>query len=309
MFDAPVSPNGYRWWYLDVVSDDGEHALTLIVFVGCVFSPFYFAARARGATRPQAHPAWNVALYGPRGQRGWVLTERDAAALHAGRDHFLLGPNRLGWEGDDLVARFDERTAPLGFPLRGAVRLHAGQRFDHPVALDPAGRHHWRAVAPFARAEVTLDEPRLAFSGSAYHDMNWGEEPLEAAFRSWDWSRAEVPDGAVVLYDSVLRGGGERPLALRFGQDGTVAPVEVPRAVPLPRTAWWLARSTRCDAGGEARVAWTLEDTPFYQRSVVDATLLGHRARGIHESVDLDRFVTRTVQLMLPFRMRRELSP
>mgnify|MGYP001372749352 CR=1 FL=1 len=46
-FAAPVTPGGYHWWYLDAMSDDGEHALTVIVFVGSVFSPYYAAARRR----------------------------------------------------------------------------------------------------------------------------------------------------------------------------------------------------------------------------------------------------------------------
>ena len=40
-FDRPVPKTGYAWWYVDAVSDDGEHAIVLITFVGSVFSPYY----------------------------------------------------------------------------------------------------------------------------------------------------------------------------------------------------------------------------------------------------------------------------
>ena len=33
-FDTPVPPGGYRWWYIDGLSDDGRHGITLIAFVG-----------------------------------------------------------------------------------------------------------------------------------------------------------------------------------------------------------------------------------------------------------------------------------
>ena len=46
-FDRPVTQGGYLWWYLDGLSDDGQWAITLIAFVGTVFSPAYFRARAR----------------------------------------------------------------------------------------------------------------------------------------------------------------------------------------------------------------------------------------------------------------------
>ena len=40
-FDWPVPPGGYCWWYVDATSDCGQFALTVIAFVGSVFSPYY----------------------------------------------------------------------------------------------------------------------------------------------------------------------------------------------------------------------------------------------------------------------------
>ena len=54
-----------------------------------------------------------------------------------------------------------------------------------------------------------------------------------------------------------------------------------------------------------ATLARTLEDTPFYARSLVGTRLFGHAATSVHESLDLDRFRSRIVQAMLPFRMPR----
>ena len=51
-FDQAVPPGGYAWWYVDALSDDGRHALTIIAFIGSVFSPYYAAARRRGTRRP-----------------------------------------------------------------------------------------------------------------------------------------------------------------------------------------------------------------------------------------------------------------
>jgi carotenoid 1,2-hydratase len=49
----------------------------------------------------------------------------------------------------------------------------------------------------------------------------------------------------------------------------------------------------------------TLEDTPFYARSVLQTRLLGQDAIAVHESLSLDRFRNPIVQAMLPFRMPR----
>jgi hypothetical protein len=54
----------YLWWYVDALSDDGRHGLTIIAFVGSVFSPYYAWAHARGPALADDHCAINVALYG-----------------------------------------------------------------------------------------------------------------------------------------------------------------------------------------------------------------------------------------------------
>ncbi len=49
-FNVAVPPSGYRWWYLDGLSADGQRGLTVIAFVGSVFSP---TTRLRGGARRQ----------------------------------------------------------------------------------------------------------------------------------------------------------------------------------------------------------------------------------------------------------------
>jgi carotenoid 1,2-hydratase len=47
-FNRVVPEGGYAWWYVDAFSDDGRHGLTVIAFVGSVFSPYYWMARREG---------------------------------------------------------------------------------------------------------------------------------------------------------------------------------------------------------------------------------------------------------------------
>jgi carotenoid 1,2-hydratase len=185
-FDAPVRPGGYVWWYLDAISDDGRHGLTLIAFIGSVFSPYYALS---GWADPLNHCAMNVALYGPNDNR-WAMTERRRSALDRTRSHLSIGPSTLVWDGDALTATIDEVTAPLPSRLRGTIRLYPDAIFDTPFELDAAGRHVWRPIAPRARVEVSMTEPGLSWSGNGYFDTNAGSEPLQDAFSTWNWSRA-----------------------------------------------------------------------------------------------------------------------
>ncbi len=81
-FDEVVPPNGYRWWYIDALSADARHGLTIIGFVGSVFSPYYAWARRKGPADAGNHCAINVALYGDAGHR-WSMTERGRGASRA----------------------------------------------------------------------------------------------------------------------------------------------------------------------------------------------------------------------------------
>ena len=268
-----------------------------------MFSPYYAWARRRGAARPENHVALNVALYGPRAR--WAMTERGTAALARGPDWFVVGPSSLVWDGTALRIAIDEVAVPLPQRLRGAVRVFPVALASHAETLDAAGRHRWRPIAPVSRVEVAMERPELAWTGHAYWDANAGEEPLEDGFASWTWSRAPVGTGAVVLYDAIRRDGSAVSLALRIGADGRVAPAEAPPEAALPGTLWRVPRRTRADAGTAPRVLATLEDAPFYARSTLATRLFGEHTTAVHESLSLDRFRTRWVKLLLPFRMPR----
>ena len=61
----------------------------------------------------------------------------------------------------------------------------------------------------------------------------------------------------------------------------------------------------RSEAGEPAVVKETLEDTPFYVRSVLQSQLLGQRVTSVHETLNVPRVVSGAVRLMLPWRMPR----
>lgn len=309
-FDHPVPANGYHWWYLDGSSDDGAHALTVIAFVGSVFSPYYAAARRRGNADPGDYCAINVALYGKGGKR-WALTERDAGATRRETRHFAAGPSALRWTGEYLEIEVDEITVPLPSRLRGRIRVHPLGPGPAALALDPAGRHHWQPVFPRSRIELDFERPRLRWQGGGYMDSNRGSEPLESGFRGWHWSRAPLSGNrCAVLYDTTLASGETRSMGLLINGDGEVSTLEAPALNPLPPTpVWRIARQTRSDAGAGPTVHHTAEDTPFYARSLLRTRLAGEDVTAFHESLSLGRFASRWVQCLLPFRMPRRRSP
>lgn len=301
-FEQPVARGGYAWWYVDALSDDGQHGITLIAFLGSVFSPFYAWSRRRGGGDPMQFCALNAVLYGR--PRRWAMTERGAGAVDRGPRHLAIGPSALRWDGTTLIIDIDEVTAPLPSRLRGTVRVHPSAVTGRRFRLDGAGRHRWSPIAPASRVEVELSHPALRWSGPGYLDTNDGDAALEDDFVEWDWCRAPMRHGAAILYNATRRVGGDQSLALRVGRDGSVEAFPPPPPAVLPPTRLWrVPRATRADAAPTVRQ--TLEDTPFYARSVIETRLLGEPLTAVHESLSLDRFRAPWVQAMLPFRIPR----
>lgn len=111
---------------------------------------------------------------------------------------------------------------------------------------------------------------------------------------------------AAVTYE-VARRDGSQLLVTRAFEPGGRSVEGFPAQAMAARPTWWrMPRAVHGDPGAAPRVTRTLEDTPFYARSLVETRVLGSPAAGTHEVLSLDRFRSRPVQLMLPFRMRRE---
>ena len=307
-FDRPVPRDGYAWWYVDGMSDDGHHGITLIAFVGSVFSPYYAWARRKGPAEAENFCAVNVALYTP-GKGRWALTERGSGALERSATHLRVGPSGLHWDGQTLEIEINEWSSPLPRRVRGRIRVkpHALQARAH--ALDTRALHHWHPLAPCSRVEVSFTEPGLRWSGEGYLDMNWGDEPLERGFTAWDWSRAPLRDGrTAVLYDRAERAAADqrKTLALLLDPQGGLETFEPPPRTRLATTpVWRVPRTVQRDPDSDGRVVRTLEDTPFYSRSMIRSRLLGEDVQAMHESLLLTRFEQTWVQALLPFRMPR----
>ena len=289
------------------MSSDGRHGITIIAFVGSVFSPYYAFARRRGSANPLDHCALNVALYGD--SRRWAMTERRSRVITRSEDHFTLGPSHVAWDGDSLTIEIDEITNPFPSRLRGRVRVYPSGLTDTSFDLDRSGRHRWWPIAPCARVQVDLVQPGQRWIGDGYFDLNHGDAPLEQDFVGWEWSRASTRRGTVISYDTSARDGRDNSqdtnLALRVDRSGTIERLEPLARTGLRRSGWRIARSARADAAHPVRVVRTLEDAPFYARSQLSATLFGETADVMHESLSLDRFRSPIVQAMLPFRMPR----
>jgi len=300
-FDLAVPPGGYAWWYLDAVSDDGRNALTIIGFVGSVFSPYYAFARRNKPVPAENHVALNVALYGEK--RGWAMTERGASALDRDRDRLVIGPSAMRWEGCDLVISVQEWGFPLPRRLVGEIRVTPQVWGGQAFVLNEQGQHLWHPVSPLASVRLDFERPDLSWRGTGYLDHNRGDRPIAEGFEDWNWQRAAHENGALVAYSGTRRDGRNFGFCVDFGRDGVEREQVLPPGQMLPRTLWRVPRIAHGEAG--TKLLKTLEDTPFYSRSIIEMAHIGRRLEAVQESLSLTRLTRPIVQAMLPFRMPR----
>jgi len=300
-FERPVPEGGYRWWYVDGFSDCGQFGITIIAFIGSVFSPYYYRARHRGVAQASNHVSLNVILYGPSKSR-WCMTERGVGALQQSTHRLDIGPSALRSSDSGLEIDIQERATPFGQRVAGRVSLVFDAASDQCFELDGAGEHWWWPIAPIAQIDVAMERPGLQWGGAAYVDSNYGSRPVETGFASWNWCRGHGPEGdCQIHYDAQLSGGGEKRLSLSADRSGELARIPSPDLQQLPRgPVWRVSRPARIPA--QAVSVKTLEDTPFYTRSEIQVEG-GHF---MHESLDLHRFCRPWVQFLLPFRMPRK---
>ena len=275
--------------------------------MGSVFSPYYALARGLngGVADPENFCAINVALYGAQGRR-WTMTERGHKHVQRSQNRFNVGPSQLHWNGQQLVIDIDEVNVPIPMRVRGRVTVQPVGLSPFVTGLDADARHRWGPIAPCSRVTVEMQNPQSRWSGHAYLDSNEGDEPVDRAFKEWDWARAEMANGdTTVIYDVRPRHGPDRVVAQRFAPSGQTSAFTAPPRQTLAASKWRIGRTMRSEGGAGASVAQTLEDTPFYVRSVLRADLLGEQVTAVHETLSIPRLVSLPVRLMLPWRMPR----
>ena len=283
------------------MSDDGKRAVSVIGFIGSVFSPWYAWT---GRRNPQNHCCINVVTYGPGGR--FTMTDRGSAALRQSRDALQVGPSRMAWVNGTLVIDVNEVSAlPIISRVQGQIRLTPTAVTEVEAILTPSASHVWRPFSPSAKIEVDLTQGHR-WSGHGYFDSNFGTAALEADFHRWTWGRyPRAHGGTTCFYDGIRTDGSSLQVSIDVAANGQVTELPPPPITPLKRTAWGISRGTRCDVGATPRQTMAMLEAPFYSRCLVQTQIHGETVQGVHEALDLTRFRSPVVKAMVALRVPR----
>lgn len=300
-FNLAVPPNGYAWWYVDGISQCGTRAISVIAFIGSVFSPWY---RWSGRKDPENHVCINVATYGPGGR--FTMTDRGRAALRQTTDSFTVGPSSLTWVDGALVIDVNEVSSPpIVGRVKGQIRVTPSAVTSVELPLTPDGAHIWRPFGPVSGIDVNLDAPGWQWSGHGYFDANFGTRALEEDFAYWTWGRYPARGGSTCFYDATRLDGSELASGFHFTEDGSASDIELPPQHSFRRSNWLVKRETRGDATAKPRQVKSMLDAPFYSRAMVETELNGEKTVGVFEALDLVRFRQPLLKPMLAVRVPR----
>ncbi|NRA98932.1 MAG: carotenoid 1,2-hydratase [Rhodobacteraceae bacterium] len=282
------------------MSHCGTYAVSVIAFIGSVFSPWY---RWSGRRRPHNHVCINVATYGPRGR--FTMTDRGEGALRQSQNTFEVGPSSLHWDGEKLtIDVFEVSAPPIISRVKGRITLTPTALTDVEMLLHPEGTHIWRPFAPTAKIDVDLNKD-LQWSGHGYFDSNFGTRALEDDFSYWTWGRFPVGDGSACFYDANRRDGSQLAVGLSFDADGSAKVIDPPPLTPFNRSIWAVRRETRADPGYRPKQVKMMLEAPFYSRAAVRTKIDGEETTGVYEALDLNRFRSPLLKPMLAVRVPR----
>src|SRR6056297_3192501 len=300
-FNLKVPENGYAWWYVDGISGDGKRAISVIGFIGSVFSPWY---RWSGRKNPEDHVCINVATYGPGGR--FTMTDRGTPALRQSETTLTVGPSSMTWENDKLVIDVDEVSGPpIISRVRGTITVTPSAITDVELALTDDGAHIWRPFGPVSGISVGLEAPGWTWEGHGYFDANFGTRALEEDFTYWTWGRYPAQRGSTCFYDATRLDGSTLGAGFHFDSDGAASEPDLPPKTKFTRSLWAVKRETRSDPGYQPRQVMNMLDAPLYSRSMVETRLDAEATVGVHEALDLKRFRSPLLKPMLAMRVPR----
>ncbi|MEW6529959.1 MAG: lipocalin-like domain-containing protein [Thermodesulfobacteriota bacterium] len=200
------SNDQWEWWYFDFSFGNGYKAAATLHYHNMMMLPHV--------------PTMQLFIYppdAPSKAKFWAL--RPGQENYAARDrcHVKMGNLSAEDTGDGYRLNLDMKDMGIDLTIRNVVppwKAGSGVLWaDSQTNLETG----WIVAVPRGEVQGTLrvDGRTVDVEGLAYHDHNYGNGPMEKAFRGWYWGRLFDPTYTVV-YGWVLPRDPSRPVVSPF---------------------------------------------------------------------------------------------
>lgn len=202
----------YEWWYTDVKFDGGG-SLVVVFYTGPM------TAMQKGF-RPQV----SLSYTGPDGREfadSMTFPVRDCS-FEDERCCVEMKGSFIRAQGQDILIHYESPKVRADLNIRRKMapwRPHTGR-----IVFDEKHYFAWMPHMPEGEAQVSLElqGETLSFTGTGYHDHNWGDKPMFFLMHHWYWGRAKIgPYQVISSYITARREyGHEHFTVFLLGRDG-----------------------------------------------------------------------------------------
>lgn len=287
---VPSENQGFVWWYVDLVGDDGS-GIVIIWGLRNPFLPISYASKLG--------PSVSIVIY-EHGQKVFNL--------HQVHDEQQYSQDRYRWTVGDSTFEWTRRfgrgllTISLDCPIPGSDDRLTGELSvwgddkKRPSSQPESASLGWCHFVVDGSGEGSLQwgSQSIMVNGRAYFDTNGSQRDItDIGIHSWCWGRLTSPSQSYVWFDTK----GEHPetLILSTAAEGEIASMSGQVDLRVSgRTRFGTDRATSVSVviGNEPvhlRLGEPVETGPFYQRYLVECDLQGERYEGVVERVFVDR--------------------
>lgn len=207
----------YEWWYFDSQMDDGS---TLVIVF---YSNKWTLSPKRGPV-----PQVTFALHTADGQEYSETIEMPFSSFEASTERCYVKMGNCVFEGDlnEYHIRFNNGEIDANVRLTGNVPSWRPETGYFYFGDQEQYYFAWLPSVPEGRveAEVNVGGKKLSFTGTGYHDHNWGNISMMSIIRHWYWGRAKV--GSYQTISSYITaekkyGGNKFPIFM-LAKDGKI---------------------------------------------------------------------------------------
>ncbi|KAF5364721.1 hypothetical protein D9757_012491 [Collybiopsis confluens] len=217
-FDAPkVIPNvnstTYQWYYFDVVSDDSSYSIVATFFSApSTAFPFTLSPAMTLEVLISVQTPDSDVFY----LDGTFATDAQVTTVGDGASGVWEGTG-LSFTGSTDMSSYQvvfDAADSLG--IEGSISMQSIAPAHYPCFVAESGVNMavmpsvgWANAVPDSQATVQLEinGQNITFTGSGYHDINWGDIPFTDAVGTWHWGHGRLGPYSLVWFSSTSTDG------------------------------------------------------------------------------------------------------
>jgi carotenoid 1,2-hydratase len=307
-------PGSYEWWYFDAQSDDG-FSIVIIFYEGNPFSRRYIEAIESGEkARASDYPALSISVY--RESEPVFYSFRE---MQPGEADF--SPDEPRGRAEDSSFGLTVKNGMLVYTVKLREKVSSGDEIDAELSFSSPDHkrilqegsadenhagHSWNLVQPKAIVTGNIrisgyTEMYIPFSGTGYHDHNFGSEPMKDSFREWYWGRYHFA-GSTLVYYIMNQNESWKQKGWLIDDNGAVTPATEIILRDKGLSFFGLNSSRKIEVKSDSysihlQKSSMIDSGPFYQRFTGEAVLERdgklEKAAGISEYIYPSRIYSR----------------